>query len=541
MDRQGVLPDQTIVTRGAYIVLLGPSSKVKVPNNTTVIEGKGKFVMPGLIDMNVQILGEEELPLYLANGVTTVLNLNGRSAHIGWRKRIESGALLGPNIISTGPRYFSAKTLQEGKSAVDSQANAGFDAVFAYSGMNNQTFKSVVSEAKAKGMLVFGSIPRASGLLGVAEAKVPIIKTEEVMNSYLAASPDLQVGINNAAKIISDSKVPLVASFVSGIHTLRQAESLPMFLQRTPIHYLAPWQRELWMPGENVIQKRFGDKQFHGSMVSGLENQRELIRQIHRFGGNVLVGTDANSVGVVPGFSIVEEIQNLQKLGLTNYQALRSATVDSARALNRTLAVGSISSGKRADLLLLDRNPLTDLANLKTLNGVMCRGYWNPSMKLKKAISEIPLKYSNLLAKGTRAIRNGPATLKAFNQECDPNLAMTKLLLVELVKTDGESGLSKFYSQLAVSDPKDNLNSENNVNSFGYWLLTTKKQTVLAIKVFKVNLQRHPGSANMYDSLAEGYAILGDKPKAIQFYRQALKVDPNFSSSSLALKKLGAK
>jgi tetratricopeptide (TPR) repeat protein len=118
---------------------------------------------------------------------------------------------------------------------------------------------------------------------------------------------------------------------------------------------------------------------------------------------------------------------------------------------------------------------------------------------------------------------------------------MTQPILLELVKSDGEAGFAKFTSQMIAKEPRNPALNESGINSFGYWIMTNQRQIGLAIKVFTVNVRRYPKSANVYDSLAEGYLTLGNKAKAIEWYQKALKVDPAFPSSIAALKKLGAK
>jgi tetratricopeptide (TPR) repeat protein len=285
----------------------------------------------------------------------------------------------------------------------------------------------------------------------------------------------------------------------------------------------------------------YSDKKYLPGMQLNLENQKDLIRHLHRAGATVLVGTSSNSTGVVPGFAMVEEIQNLHRLGFTSYQSLRAATYESAIALRQSALLGSISAGKQADMVLLDANPLSDLANLTKRLGVMSRGKWMPISTLRQSLAAVPAKYDQLVRDGAKAIKSGPDAVTKFYAECDPQKTLAQLLVVELIKSDGEAGFEKFVSQMVAKNPKDPDYNENGINNLGYWMMTKQKQIGLAIKIFAVNVRRYPKSANTYDSLGEGYLKLGNRAKAIVWYRQAARVDPNFPNAQKVLKQLGAK
>jgi hypothetical protein len=540
MDREVVLVDQTVVTNGRYIAAIGPTGKIQVPSGATLINGKGKFLIPGLIDMDVQLLSPIELPLYLANGVTTVFNHKGRPSILAWRNRIRKGELTGPTIFSCGPKILRSKDVKEASQIATDQAKAGYDSIFVDVGVNGPSYAAMTSTAKKSHLLAFGKIPRSVGLAGVLQAKVPIVLTEEFFNGYLYTFQDKRTGMRNAAKLTSDARVPVIPSLVTTTHRIRQAEDLPGFLKRIETQFLSPWQRESWQLGFNEIQTRFGDKRFHAGLVENLENEREMVRQLHSAKAPVLVGTNANFTGVVPGFSEVEEIKNLQRLGFSNVQALKSATVDSALALNQSNRLGSIAKGMQADMVLLDGNPLTNLDNLEKRSGVISQGKWFSMATLQKNLAGIPKQYDAVYAKGLAAMKGGANSFLVFQEENDPQQLMMRPLMLQLLKSGNDSAYASFVDQMATRDPRNPAFNENGLNNFGYLLLNTMKQSGLAVKVFTVNMRRHPKSPNMYDSLAEGYLKLGNKAKAIEYYRQALRVDPTFRSSADALARLGA-
>ena len=539
MDREVVLADQTVIVSGNRIIAIGPTSKITVPQKALLINGKGKYLIPGLIDMNVQLTAAEELPLYLASGVTTVYNLNGQPAHLRWRNMVNRGELKGPTIITCGPKVFRLHNAQAAVKFVEDQVHAGYDAIFVHDAISAAIFPTIVSSSRKNGILLVGQIPGGVGLDGVLSAKMPICSIEQLFTTKLRLAPNMSTAINTAAMATARSRVPVFSALIDTIHAVRQAEDLKSFLSRTDTRYLSPWQRTSWQAGENDIQKRLGSREFHPAILSSMENQRDFIRSFHRAGGILLVGTNSNNTGVVPGVSTIEEMQNLPRLGFTNFQVMRAATIDAAATLRRN-AIGSISVGKQADFVLLNGNPLSDLANLSNRSGVMVRGNWMTSQVLQKEVNAIPSHYDALLARGQKVVHANPGAFLAFESDNDPRGLMTNYLLLELVKANGEGGIVDFVKRSA-KEPQNPLTTENGINTFGYWVLTTKNHPLMAIKVFIANTQLHPMSANMFDSLGEAYAKARNKPKAIESYRKAVKLDPGFSSSVQALKILTGK
>lgn len=541
MDRETVLHDQTVIVNGQSIQAIGPSRQTKIPLGSIIIDGKGKFLIPGLIDLDVQIRSKMEFPLYMANGVTTIFNHDGRPIHLKWRNQIRDGSLRGPNIVTCGPKVIRPKNPSESTKLVESDSKAGYDSIFVTAGVSPSSFAAVVAAAKSKNRILFGNIPRAVGLPEVLRNKMPIVHIEEVFNSYLIGSQDLNADMKKASRMIAQSKVPVIASLISTTHNLRQAEDLKSFLDRTETQFLPAWQRRAWQPGLNEIQTKYLDKRFLPGLQRSLINQKEIICQLISGGATVLVGTNANSTGIVPGFTVVEEILNLKKLGYSNYRALRASTLDSAIALNQSNSIGSIAVGKRSDLVLLSANPLDDLENLKRRAGVISNGKWLTTQVLQRELNSVSKNYEALQLKGLVAIRTGPDGLEKFFADNDPFRSMRAGLILELLKTDGENGFSKFIDQTIKKNPNSREFTENQINNYGYQVMNTDKQIGLAVKVFTVNVRRFPKSANTYDSLAEAYLKLGNKAQAINWYRQAVRVDPNYPSSVAALKSLRAK
>src|SRR5690349_14414918 len=160
MDRDQLLPDQTVVVQAGRISAIGSSRNVQVPVGARRINGRGKYLMPGLTDAHVHLLSPTELPLYLANGVTTVFNLDGRPAHLAWRKQIREGSLLGPTIMTTGPIFERPRSADEDVRMVDEQAELGYDGVKVYNPVSRAEYPALIAEAKRKNLLLMGHVAR---------------------------------------------------------------------------------------------------------------------------------------------------------------------------------------------------------------------------------------------------------------------------------------------------------------------------------------------------------------------------------------------
>lgn len=539
MDREIVLSHQTVITQGMRVLNLGPTGSTRVPVGARIVNGRGKFLMPGLIDMHVHLYAPPELGMYLANGVTTVYNLNGKLAHLVWRDRIAKGTMLGPTIVSCGPTFYQCETAEDGKARVEVMSKQGYDAVKIYNDVTKDAFPAIVDTARAHHMLVVGHIPRAPGFEGVIEKRMPVAHAEEFMYTVFTGKGVGKDSIPPVVKRTVEAGIPVTATLVCFDHIYRQATDLKGLLARPEVGYLAPWQAELWQPGVNTYEQRFTKPEVQRALENSLNFQKEFIRQLHKAGGKVLVGTDANCPGSVPGFGVPEEIRNFGAIGFSPYEALRAATVDSAEVLNRAKELGSIETGMQADLVLLDANPLQDLGNLEKRSGVMCRGKWLPATKLRSLLAGVQPEYAKEAATGMRLLRDDPSGALSYFAENDPFGGLGSSLLAKLFVSDGIAGYRRFYAGLKKSDPRSDFISEDSVNEFGYFWLKTKKDPARAVEVLELNAEEHPKSANAWDSLGEAYLAKGDKEKAIESYRKAVEIDPKLESSVEALKKLG--
>ncbi len=188
MDREGVLLHQTVLVAADRITALGPAADVAVPPDAVRITGRGRYLLPGLTDAHVHLVSATELPLYLASGVTAVLNLHGQPAHLRWRAQVAEGSLAGPTIFSTGPIFDRLHTPEVAVGLIDDQAAAGYDGIKIYNQVGRAEYPALVAEAKKKGLLLMGHVAREPGFQATLAAGQSIAHAEEL--TYSAAGEE---------------------------------------------------------------------------------------------------------------------------------------------------------------------------------------------------------------------------------------------------------------------------------------------------------------------------------------------------------------
>jgi tetratricopeptide (TPR) repeat protein len=542
MKQEQVLKDQTVLIEGGRIAAVGPSASVKTPRNTRRIAAAGKYLIPGLTDAHVHLQTPTEFPLHLGNGVTTVFNLDGRPAHLAWRKHIDDGELLGPTIVTTGPIFERAHTAEEAVRLVDEQAALGYDAVKIYNQVSKAEYPALIAEAKRKNMLLTGHVAREPEFELTLQSGQSIAHLEEYTYTFFNPQHDN----HNSHIVYDESKIPeavrltvqagiFVTPTLSTYATIvQQATALDDFLKNPDLKYDAPWiQRDL-QPAANRYKNGF-DPPSYPRIRTSLAFQRKLVKALSDAGVPLLAGTDASDVGPVAGFGTHDELQEFVNDGLTPFQALQTATVNPARYFRRAEETGTIEPGKRADLVLLDGNPLANIANTRKIAGVMVLGRWIDSSELSQMIAAVPDSYARQVREAQHLLETDPDKALVYLDERDPfdNLAATAM--TEMIKDQGVGKLRETMLAIRKKDAKSHLASEELVNNFGYALLNQKKYPE-AIAVLRTNTEDFPKSANTWDSLADAQFQSGDAAHAVENYKKALEIDPKYGNAEGARK-----
>jgi len=398
MDSERLINNQTVVVRDERIVRIGPADKMQIPENATRIDGTGKYLMPGLVDMHVHLRDYVDpdmaalLQLYVANGVTTVLNLSGIPRHLALRAKTANRELLGPTIYTSGPYISrttgSSPTPEEVEQAVIEQKNAGYDLIKIHGDFTREAYHRLFVVARREGRLVIGHEPRNLGYEPMIEEKQDAVAhAEEYIydkNSNTKKLDEFAAEIPVMARSTAQAGTFLVPNLTGYKSIGLQVVDLNAVLNRPEMKYMPPRTVEVWKEATNPYMR------FKGLNIdrfwANFASLQKLTKAFRDAGVRLLAGTDAMNPSVVPGYSLHDELRELVAAGLTPYEALRTGTANPAEFLKASKEFGTVTEGKRADLILLERNPLEDVTNTSRRMGVMIKGRWYSQSELQKKI-----------------------------------------------------------------------------------------------------------------------------------------------------------
>jgi imidazolonepropionase-like amidohydrolase len=418
MDSERVIEDQTVIVRGDRIAELGPSAKIKVPAGALRIEAKGKYLMPGLAEMHGHLphpnqgeaVARSFLLLFVANGVTTVRGMFGFPNHPALRDSILRGEVLGPRLYVAGPAMTgqSVHSPEEGAQKVREYKQAGFDLLKIHEGLQLATYDAIVKTAKEVGMPYGGHVPDAVGLLHALKSGQSTIEHLDGYVEELEAddSPvrnsDPMTHAQKFADYLDERKIPAVvkATREAGAwvvptmalwQTFMGTESVESLKQRPELKYVPPPMINQWTQQRTALAQNADSAQ--NQRVLDLRNK--VLKALEDDTGRVMLGSDAPQLFSVPGFSLHREMQAMVRAGLTPYQVLAAGTRSPAVYLKAENEFGTISVGKRADLILIEANPLKDVTNVSRRVGVMLRGQWLAEAQLRKMLDDLAATYAS--------------------------------------------------------------------------------------------------------------------------------------------------
>ncbi len=403
MDRERVLQGHTVLVRDGRIAALAPDGGVRIPAGTTRIDGRGKFLLPGLADMHVHLLDRSELLAYAANGVTTVLNLHGLGRHLAWRDSLARGRLLGPRLFTSGPivdgdpptrrTNVVVTTAAQAESVVVAHQAAGYDFLKIYDNVPPGLYAVLAATAKRVGLPMLGHLPTPVGLEGLlaTRGQAGLEHAEELLPFFRDGRDT--TGLGRLAAALARDGVWVTPTLTVHASALAQARDWAAVRARPAMRFVRPATAEMWgweptgqgNDGNAAARERFE------RTVGFFE--RSLVPALHRAGVRLLAGTDAPIAAIIPGFALPDEIASLRRSGLSGYAALRTATANAAEFLGKRGEFGVIAPGASADLVLLDGDPLADPGTLARPRGVMLRGSWLSREWLDAALERLVASY----------------------------------------------------------------------------------------------------------------------------------------------------
>lgn len=408
MDGDGTLADHTVVVRDGRIAALGPAASTPVPAGATRIDGRGRFLLPGLAEMHGHVPAnaaqqEDVLFLYVAAGATTVRGMQGHPSQLELRRRVSSGQILGPRMwLAAPPLAGAALTPEQAEQRVREAKQQGFDLLKVHEGLTPATYDAIVRTAREVGLPWGGHVAEAVGVAGALAARQSTI---DHLDDYLdalqpAGSPALaatgaerirllplhadESGMRELARRTRAAGVAVVPTQILW-EVLRGAHPASAMIDRPENRY---------MPRATVQQWAQAADNFHGgadprAAAREVELRNRLLDVMQEEGVVILMGTDAPQVFSVPGFSLRRELPVMVAAGMTPMEVLRSGTVNVARFLGNEDQAGTVAVGKRADLLLLGSDPLRDIGAVADVAGVMVDGRWLSRDLIDRRLAEI--------------------------------------------------------------------------------------------------------------------------------------------------------
>ncbi len=386
MDGSPPLADATVVVRGDRIAAVGPRDAVAAGEGATVVDATGAWLIPGLWDMHVHALFEADLvePLLgrlVANGVTGIRDMGGPlEVLVGTRREIGSRDLLAPRIVASGPILdgpepvdpeisWAIETPEQGRAAVDSLARAGVDFVKVYTLLPREAFFAVAEAARERGLPVAGHVPASVSPVEAAEAGMRSIEhlRSEIEPFCVRADPS---ACEPAFAAFRERDVWQTPTLVVRRNRAFLDDSTTVY--GPDVRHAPPMLRDLWA-GIRASRLERGSEYFEAARARHRE-ERWLAGELHRAGIGVLAGSDAGALFTPHGASLHDELALLVEAGLEPVEALAAATCDAARFLGVDDSLGTIAPGKKADLVLLDADPLQDIAHTRRIRAVVFDG-----------------------------------------------------------------------------------------------------------------------------------------------------------------------
>jgi len=400
MDREQVLNNQAVVIKNGVITSIGDAGKIKYGKGALVIDGKGKYLLPGISEMHAHVPPVDDLEpmkevllLYAVNGVTTIRGMLGHPRHLELRSKIRSGEILGPRLYTAGPSFNggSVKDEETGMRMVREQEAAGYDFLKLHPGLTKKTFAAIAKTAHEVKIPFGGHVSYDVGvwaaidsgyeaidhLDGFVESLVPnmanISEQEEGLFGMFIGDQADTTRIRKLMKGLRDHHIWVVPTQCLAERWMSPDRDADALGKEPEMIYMAPATLTNWVKAKKDIQSN--PKYNAAEVKQFIQLRRKLIYDCYKNNVGLLLGSDAPQVFDVPGFSIHHELRYLVDAGLTPYEALRTGTVNVGAFFKRN-DMGIIQKGAVADLILVNDNPLKDIDNINKIDGVVLNGRW---------------------------------------------------------------------------------------------------------------------------------------------------------------------
>jgi hypothetical protein len=430
MNTDKSMPHQTVVIRDTKIMQIGNADKVKLAKDAIVIDGKGKYLIPGLFDMHAHFFYEQgehrntceaELKIMLANGLTTARILAGHPSYLEAKSKVKHRKWPGPELFVASPQFVGrwpwppdfknfeiVDSKEKADEAVRKYKEEGYDEIKITFMVRRDVYDEIIKTAKEVGIKVVGHVGPEVKLPAALAAGEQIEHMDEFIDMLLPDTSynhgqsvsDMNIWRKNAwatVPYLDESKIPLLVKAVkdAGIYvtptnffflsSFGEGMTEEQYKQRPDYEYIP----------KDILKERWDIKDRYWKNAAPQESRnkyvylrKKMTYELWKSGVPLMAGSDSPEWFLVPGFSIHDELETLVKAGLTPFAALQTATINPATYLGVNKRTGTIEAGKEADLLLLDKNPLEDINNTRTITGVFADGNWYDKKAIEKMLDE---------------------------------------------------------------------------------------------------------------------------------------------------------
>ncbi|HYP51672.1 MAG TPA: amidohydrolase family protein [Pyrinomonadaceae bacterium] len=425
MDKERVLQNQTVIVRDGVIARIGEN--VEIPKDAQVIDAKGKYLIPGLIDMHTHLLSdgddypdsiaEDELRVMVANGVTTIRFMIGTPEQLVLRAKSAKGEIIAPTIYSASPHLtgkeqgnnFVVNTAEEAREAVRKSKQAGYDFIKITTFIKPEAYEAAVDEAAKQKIRVVGHADaRFVGLERALKAKQQIEHLDGYLEAVLADNAPSKNSISDlyiydpknweSLDYVDEKKIAEIAKKTVASnpfsnptqHFMKNTFGLPRSEESIRAQPDFRFYPKKVQEGFINFYKRHRLFQIPAEKrARWVEIRNKIIKAIYEAGGKIMTGSDTPEFLWLYGFTMHRELKALTDAGLSNYAALEAATKNPSMFFGTLRTVGTIEKGRRADLILLNANPLENISNTENRAGVMLKGKYYTQDELNRWLDSI--------------------------------------------------------------------------------------------------------------------------------------------------------